>query len=378
MHIARALLLEQRQTRPALDWDFTLDTLPSELTLTRADAGYAFNQSGQLTSYAADVARFDHEIGGSTKYGLLLEGARTNLCLQARDQTNASWTKSNCSTAKDQTGIDGAANSACKLTASAANGTCLQTITATGGNKCLSLYIRRVTGTGGIDITLDGGTTWVPVTITGAWQRFYTVQGLLNPSAGIRIQTSGDAIAVDCAQLEHNVVMPSSPMPTTTASVTRGADAVSATLTSDIYQAPEFTLYTKFRMPFYAASSATYCASCLDDASVSNHCRIGLDSSGVRQAFMNSAAATQVNSGAGSAVASGAIIKIATRMRANDFWTAFDGLASVRDTSGTLPAFTTLRLGSRSDGSQNLFGTIMHLKLYKVGLTDQQVQNLVA
>lgn len=55
--------------------------------------------------------------------GILVEEARTNVVLWNRDLTNAAWTKTNITAAKDQTGIDGFASSASKITATAGNGT---------------------------------------------------------------------------------------------------------------------------------------------------------------------------------------------------------------------------------------------------------------
>ena len=76
------------------------------------------------TGFAPNVAR-------RTDRGLLIEETRTNVVLHNRDLTNAAWVKTNMTAVKDQTGVDGVANSASKITATAANATVLQTITLT-------------------------------------------------------------------------------------------------------------------------------------------------------------------------------------------------------------------------------------------------------
>ncbi len=53
----------------------------------------------------------------------------------------------------------GVANSASRLTATGANATSYQTVTRTGASF-LSVFLRRVSGSGTIQITKDGGSTF--------------------------------------------------------------------------------------------------------------------------------------------------------------------------------------------------------------------------
>lgn len=152
------------------------------------------------------------------------EMARTNVVLWNRDLTNAAWTKSNCTVAKDQTGIDGVANSASKITATADTATCLQNITLASSARFQSAYVKRVAGSGIIEMTMDNGLTWTAITVTSSWTRVaIPTQTLANPIPGFLINTNGDAIAVDFVQNEAGAE-PSSPIATTTASVTREAE----------------------------------------------------------------------------------------------------------------------------------------------------------
>ena len=130
------------------------------------------------TSFGANIAR-------RTDKGLLIEEARTNIVLRNRDFTNASWVKTSCTALKDQVGIDGVANGASKLTATAANATCLLTTTVTSSARFHTAFIKRVTGTGNIQMTMDNGTTWTTVTITSSWARYsIPTQTLANPVSG--------------------------------------------------------------------------------------------------------------------------------------------------------------------------------------------------
>lgn len=125
------------------------------------------------------------------------------------------------------TGIDGAANSATTLTAAAADATILQTLTLASAARSSSAYVKRRTGTGNIYFTRDGGTNWTDITASlgASWTRVKIENtSVLNPSIGFKIATSGDAIDVDCVQDEAGAKI-TSPIITTTAAVTRNADA---------------------------------------------------------------------------------------------------------------------------------------------------------
>lgn len=226
-----------------LDLDFVNDRyyngdvvdLTTIVSVTRASTSYAETAAGTLTSFANNVLR-------RTDKGLLIEAAATNVVLHNRDLTNAAWTKTNTTAAKDQTGPDGVTNSASSLTATAGNGTALQAITLGSSSRNTSAYIKRITGSGTVEMTMNNGTTWTAVTVTAGWTRVTIPQATLaNPTVGFRIVTSGDAVAIDFVQNETTVA--TSPIATTTASVTRPADVVVYTASKAIFTPAEGTYY---------------------------------------------------------------------------------------------------------------------------------------
>ena len=211
-----------------LDLDFVANTsiiagasstATAPITVTRNIAAWAENAAGVWSSFAVNTAR-------QTDKGLLLEEARTNVCLQSRTLTNASWVKTNCTAVKDQVGIDGAANSASRITATATNATCLLTTSISSSARFQTAFVKRLVGTGAIQMTQNNGSTWTTVTTTASWTRVEcpTVTAA-NPVVGFRIVTSGDSVAIDMVQNE-NGTFATSPMPTTTGSAARTADVV--------------------------------------------------------------------------------------------------------------------------------------------------------
>ena len=192
-------------------------------TTSRASTAYADNLAGEWSAFLSNVPRI-------TNKGLLVEETRTNVVLWNRDLTNVAWTASNVTVAKDQTGIDGTATSASSLTATAGNGTVLQAITLASSARFQSAFVKRITGSGVVNMTMDNGATWTAVTVTSVWTRVaIPTQTLANPTVGFRIVTSGDAIAVDFVQNENNSVFATSPILVTTVAVARAADVVTVT-----------------------------------------------------------------------------------------------------------------------------------------------------
>jgi hypothetical protein len=201
---------------------------------------------------ASDTSRFTTGFYSSTGFtsapGLLIEGARTNLLSNAYEFNNANWSKSNVTIATDS--VDGPSNisnsQADTLTASAANGTVLQAETIAVNTFTFSIFLKRLTGTGNIDLTVDGGATWTTVTVTAGWTRHTLTQAsVTNPSSGVRIVTDTDAVYAWGAQLEQ-AAYPSSFIPTTTAALTRNAELLKYEIASNRTAEIETLIY-KFR-----------------------------------------------------------------------------------------------------------------------------------
>lgn len=182
--------------------------------------------------------------------GLLFEEQRTNLVLWSRDLTNAAWVKTNATPSLTATGIDGVTNSATTLTAVANNGIVLQSITSASAVRATTAYVKRRSGTGGVEMTQNGGATWAPITINST---SYTRVGpasatVVNPQIGFRLATSGDQIDVDMVQCESGAFATSA-TPTEASQVTRAADVASVNTLSPWYNANEGTLYFEGSLP---------------------------------------------------------------------------------------------------------------------------------
>ena len=160
----------------------------------------------------------------SGPFGYLSEAAATNLILWSNDVTNASWVKTTMTTAKTSTGPDGVANSATRCTDNGAgNALALQTYVAAASSRTYSLWVKRITGSGNFQLTQDG-VSFTTVTTTAGWTQVQLNANQLNAVVGFRIVGASDAFDIWCNQFEAGAVA-TSPIPTTTAAVTRNADS---------------------------------------------------------------------------------------------------------------------------------------------------------
>jgi hypothetical protein len=193
----------------------------------------------------------------ASNLGYHSEGAATNLALWSNDWTNAAWVKTTMTTAFTSTGPDGVANSATRITATAGNALALQTILAAASSRTFSLWVKRITGSGNFQLTQDGA-AFTTVTTTAGWTKVELNASILNATIGVRIVTNGDAFDVWCGQFEAGASS-SSPIPTTTVSVTRNGDKLSYSAASNINNVTG-TCYLEIAVPQAAAAAGNLLA----------------------------------------------------------------------------------------------------------------------
>ncbi len=221
-----------------------------DFNVTRATTATRVNASGLVESVASGIPRLDYPLGGGCP-ALLVEAAATNLALHSRDLSNVVWVKTSITAAKNAVGADGTASGATTLTATAVSGTVLQALVNVSQSRVFSAYIRRVTGTGAIQLTTNGGTNWTTVTITSGYtQVACAAQTVLNGSVGIRMAVSGDVIEVDFTQGEVGPVA-TSPIATTAGTGSRNADVITLSgAVSGCIGQTEGTIYAEVDIQF--------------------------------------------------------------------------------------------------------------------------------
>jgi hypothetical protein len=374
-------LWRRARMMPSLDLPFadykSLTNLVSGgnlITFTRAYESIFTGPDGLLKTAGNGVPVFDHDPITRACLGLRSEEQRINRLLHNRDLTQAAWVATNITPAKDQIGADGVSNSASSITSTAGNGTILQTITSASAARATSAYVKRITGSGAVEMTQNGGTTWTAVTVTGDWTRVQIPSATVtNPVVGFRIVASGDAIAVDYVQCEDGTVI-TSPIATGAATATRSADVASITGTnfSSWYRQDEGTMFVQASPNVLKVSGAQYQA--------------GTGTSGVNEVrirFVDSFAAAQIHSSAGETFAylrsatANANYATALAYKSNDSAAAINSVLSATDTSVTLPTTaSTMYVGMDAASSSQLNGTIRRLTYWPHRLPNYLLQEL--
>ena len=148
--------------------------------------------------------------------------AEENLLKYSQEFDSGVWSKSNITvTANDTTAPDGS-STAETLTATSGGGYVYQPKAVTAGQYVFSVYIKRKTGTGTVQIGYPGVVLSSALSVTSDWNRFtftYTLSSLTYYPA-IQLNTSGDEVYIWGAQLEQRDSL-TAYTPTTTSPITK-------------------------------------------------------------------------------------------------------------------------------------------------------------
>ena len=296
-----------------------------------------------------------------TLKGILIEGSRTNIALWTRDLTNAAWVKSTMTVAKNETGIDGTASTASKLTATSTAATVLQTVSLASSVRIFSAYVKRITGTGVISITTDNGSTWTDITSSlnnSTFTRVSISQTVTNPVFGLKIGTSGDVIAVDYVGNQDGEFI-SSPIMTTTTAQTRSADVLSYPATNLVTAAGIIKLdFT----PEHAPVGSIFLFGTYVDAN--NYTAILHDATNL--IARKRISGTNYDATIANAFTSGTTYKLAMSWGVMGINLVLNGALGTAHSNITEAQIgTTFQLGSDGNGASQCYGEIKNVKLYR-------------
>jgi len=384
-------------------WGAQLEQRSSATAYTATTTQAITNYIPVLQTAGAGVARFDHNPTTGESLGLLIEEARTNLCLYSAQLDNAWWEKSNVTiTANANVSPDGSLT-ADLVTSTSANGSLLSSAITVSASTAYtySIFVKAgnatsitfrlsdgITGqaqvianllTGATTVTdagVYGSVTASSVQCGNGWWRFTVTgtqpSGQTNAYVGFYVGNN-DTVFIWGAQLEAGSFA-TSYIPTTTASATRNADAASMTGTnfSSWFNYGEMTIYAE--ATGYEAGSYDI----IDLDSGSNTGRIRTRFASDYQVNQLDASVAQTFSLDGGSVTAKSFAKIAAGLTQNSQALSLNGgsVATATAPFTTQPAPTTARIGSNFAGSNYLNGTIKKIAFYPVKATNAQLQSL--
>jgi hypothetical protein len=395
-------------------WGAQLEQRSAVTAYTATTTQPVTNYIPVLQTAAAGVARFDHNPTTGEALGLLIEEQRTNLVTYSDDFANAAWTKTNSSvtsntivapdgtltgdklvesatTAEHNVRQDTASQSAATYTfsiyAKAAERGYLQFV-GTGVLPGQRANFDLLTGvTGSVDANMTAniepvGNGWYRCSVTAASSSTGALRAqwnIITSSTAARVQSyAGDGYSglyLWGCDVEAGAFA-TSYIPTTTASVTRNADAASMTGTnfSSWYNAGEGTVYVDFALNGIA--SVNKAINFDNGAGFANSIDIYANSGTPRlDVYVSSSSQTNLTP-SGGALSVNTFVKFDGVYKVNDFAACRNGGTVVTDTSGTIPTVSRACIGNSNLITQFLNGTIRKIAYYPIRLTNAQLQAL--
>jgi hypothetical protein len=320
---------------------------------------------------------------------LLLEPQRTNSAQYSEQADNAYWLKFQATiTANQATAPDGT-TSAERLTASGATALIYRTGMTAGA---LSFFIKSETLSGGARfyIAVDGvgGASWsqngILFSVTGGtatnavnygngWYRcnFNVTSGSII-NFGLENAASGNTAFIWGFQNEASATYATSYVPTTSASVTRVADAASKTGISSLIGQTEGVLFADIN---YNGNKDISGSIAIRVYTGTNEAYIFITNANLLQCELYNATLQCAITGA---IGSNGRKKIAFAYKQNDFVVYMNGVQIGTDTSGTVGAMANVNVGSYDSPDYITLNGINQALLFKTRLTNAQLAELTA
>lgn len=284
-------------------------------------------------------------IPATTLLGPLIELASTNRCKYSEDFTNAVWVSGGggiAVTPNSAVAPDGT-TTADTLTASGANGTLIQDLgVVASAAKSGGLYLKRKTGTGNVDLTLNGGTNWTTQTINSTtWTRCDLSLTVADEDFGIRIVTSGDEVYAAKAMVATEGELTSYIANLAGGTATRNADQFYYTGT--LIGTLKSLATVDFKRESGFANVGVVAA--MSDATVANYMETYLGSA--TQFSFEGASSSVIRWGqaASNAYTPGTLSSAAFSAATNNIKMSKDGVTQTPDAVATIPTVNRLEIG---------------------------------
>ena len=302
--------------------------------------------------------------------GLLVEEARTNLCLYSKTCTTAPWVAITATlTANAAVAPDGTTTATLLTSNTTLESNIYQAVTITTAAHTWSYFVKKGTTDYAVMSAYDGaqqytyfnlangtvgtnaaGNTASITSVGNGWYRLavtrtagsttgFTTIGMATADNSLDV-AGGDTLYVWGAQLEAGA-FPTSPIETFASTVTRATDNISLSTSAFPFSATTGTLYTDA-----VWSDTAGIVFNLSDGTTNERFQVQMQATGLVRFRTVDGGATQHDVDMPGDVSDGAAHKTAYAYELNNVNSAVDGTAGTTDTSATIPTVTTLSIGS--------------------------------
>jgi hypothetical protein len=340
-------------------------------TVTRASTKLRIGSDGLYGSVANNVPAFEFNTDGSYR-GLLVEPGATNLALHSQDFTQGVWAKTVSASVTANTGIAPDGTMTADTFTAGADGSQIQYsfVASAGVTYTASFFIRRITGTGVVNIrSVENVNT--PVVITSSWQRYSvtTTSTTTTIRIGMTLATNGDAVEIWQAQLETGSVA-TSPIVTTAGTASRVADSVTLASASSLIGQSAGTLYIEYERANFTTTGNTRLFN-VSDGSTANRILFLISPAGLQNMTITTASSEQASISTGASIFG--MNRTAVAYAVNDIAVYRNGSSVGTDASATIPACNRVNIGNGENGagaSDNFTGWIRSAVLFPTRLAN--------
>jgi hypothetical protein len=391
-------------------WGAQLEQRSSVTAYTATTTAPITNYIPALQTAASGVARFEHNPVTRESLGLEIEEQRANLLLQSED-LDTTWSETRATLSLNSRVSPAGTLTADRLIASTDNDThfTTQTFTGTAVAHTFTVYakaaglnhvaLRLFNGTSQVGLAYYNLSTGATGTVTAGtasitsvgngWYRCAltaTLAASASCTADIYLASADntnsfagnafDGVSLWGAQLEAGAFA-TSYIPTTSATVTRSADAASMTGTnfSSWYRADAGTLYGEGSCPNDSVNTDRVIAFINNGTNANGYVIRFAGSTKTSQTYgSNGSAANQWIIEGSSLI--GASAKMAVGYAINNVGFAVNNTLVGTDSLAIVGAVNQLNIGQQSAGINPLCGTIKKLAYYPLRLTNSELQGL--
>jgi len=325
-----------------------------------------------------NVPRIDYTGGGCPH--ILAEPQRTNLVTYSEDFSNSSWQKNSATVTSGFTSADGTEN-AYRLQGTVIGSNIKSDLIHIGaGYGSLSIYVRSSLSNQKFKLNwTDGGAGIVSsteFTATNEWVRYEFSNEIYASSFDHKIISTTENLDIEifAAQFELGSY-PTSYIPTDGGTVTRNQDIFTRDGIGSLINSTEGVLFVEMAA---FSNDGTNRTIALSDGTGNNLVRLYFSNSSNRiVAQVKVGGSTQVTFD----ITGITVIdfnKVALKYKENDFSIWINGVERGTDTSGATPTSMNRLALDNGSGSENLFGKVKQLQVYKTALTDTQLAALTS
>lgn len=361
-----------------------------DFTFARSTTATRINSDKLIETVAIDVPRLDYS--DDVCPVLLTEPQSTNLLLRSEEFDNASWSKiqtgsasipvvtSNRAISPDGTLTADRIVFATNGLTSGDRSILRQSISTSAVDYNISIYLKVFSGANQQIAFHASGFAFSNITVTNQWIRYDLTSVAGTPTSFWGLELKGSLGVEDCdilvwaSQLEE-LDYSTSYIETISSTVTRTADIVNNSGDSSIFNSSEGVLYAELAA---LSDDLTHRTISINDGTSDNIVIIRLNiTSKTIDAGLFISTISQANI---STVVSNTtqLHKIAFKYKQNDFALWIDGVEVGTDVLGnTFSSGVLLNLSfDVGDGSQDFYGKLKELKVFKTALTDSELITL--